>query len=180
MWVLNHIAHLLHTTRWDHRLIEKIVSPLELCFSYKQKSWNGRFVPIGDKNESMNWAEIIWLELGFSQFSTSSNRFLLVRTFMEQGVQMTVINKCQWCGANTPGALCRLWLEVPAAVYIWVPWKTALLLMRTKGQSRNCVHVVWPMFFFFPILCSLSWLLGGLDLHTDTSCLYFSPVLDHW
>lgn len=115
------------------------------------------------------WIElkIIWLELGFSQFSTSSNRFLLVRTFVEQGVQMSVISKRQWCGANPPGALCRLWLEVLAAAYVWVPWKTALLLMRTKGQSHNCVHVVWPM-VSFPVLCSLFWTVGrggGLDLH---------------
>lgn len=57
LWVLNHTAHLFHTPRWDHRLLEKMVSPLELSFSRKQKSWNGRFVPIRDRNKSMNWAE---------------------------------------------------------------------------------------------------------------------------
>lgn len=160
LWVLNHTAHLFHTPRWDHRLLEKMVSPLELCFSRKQKSWNGRFVPIRNRNKSMNWAENYMIGARFQPDLTSSNRFLLVQTFVEQGVQMSVINKRQWCGANPPGALCWLWLEVLAAVYVWVPWKTALPLMRTKGQAHNCVHVVWPM-VSFPVLCSLSWTVGG-------------------
>lgn len=70
----------------------------------------------------------------------------MLASVLELGVQMPVINKLKWCGANTLAALYWLCLSIHRQFAFGCFDKAALFLIVTKRQPHN-LCMVGVLFF---------------------------------